>query len=109
MSESRCRTPQATKAGTLTAAASLAIPDKRRRVQVPASHRLFQPVDDFLSIFGILSTERPSDNNALDRLCHIEPGAPNRRVERHHPVIKEPAHQLRGEVSSQIIQHEKNA
>src|SRR5579859_343531 len=97
------------EAGTFASSSAFTIPDKGRRVLVPASHGLFQPVNHFLSILRILSTKSPPDKNALYRLCHIQPGPTNRRVERHHPMVKEPTHQLRGEMSCQIIQHQKNA
>src|SRR2546421_1915854 len=56
----------------------------------------------------MLTGERSADNDALYRLGHIQPGATNRRIEGHHPMIEAPAHQVRREMSRQIIedQHE---
>src|SRR5450631_1053066 len=68
------------------AAAALAIPDKGRRVFVPTSDRLLQPVNDFLGIFGMLAGESTRHNDALHGFCHVQPRSPNRRVERHHPM-----------------------
>src|SRR5947209_10958515 len=52
----------------------------------------------------MLTGECSADNDALHRLSHIQPGATNRRIERHHPMIEAPAHQVRREMSRQIIQ-----
>src|SRR5258708_32736829 len=54
----------------------------------------------------MLPSESAAHNDALHRFRHIQPRAANGRVERHHPMIKEPAYQIIREMSRQIIQHQ---
>jgi hypothetical protein len=57
----------------------------------------------------VLPTERPSDTNALDGRCPVQPGAAYRRGERHHPMVTEPTHPISGEMSGQRIPHQHHA
>jgi hypothetical protein len=62
---------------------AFAIPDKRRRLRIPASRRLLEPAPDLLRAVRVLSSERAALEHALDRLGHVEPTAAHGRVERH--------------------------
>src|SRR5258708_6734815 len=94
MSQRCSRPPEPSQTCPLTSSSSFAIPDKRCGILVPTCHGLFQPVHDLQGALRILSAERTTDDDALHRLGHVEPGAPNGRVERHHPMVKQPAYQI---------------
>ncbi|SRR6266700_2917425 len=73
---------------------SLAIPDKGGRILVPTGDGFFQPVNDLLLRLRVLPRKGASDQNALHRLCHIQPGTPKWRVERHDAMLKKPGDHL---------------
>src|SRR5271157_3183581 len=88
---------------------SLTIPHKRRGFFVPPFHGLLQPVDDLLGALRMLAGQSAGHNDALHRLGHVEPRAAHRRVERHHPMCKEPAHQVMRHMPGQVIQDQDDA
>src|SRR6516162_6142427 len=103
------RSAQTTKTSPLTTAAALTIPDEGSGVLVPSLDRLFEPLDDLLSALGMLTTESPTDDDALDGFSHVEPRPPDRGIERHDTVIEEPLNQISGQVASQIVQDQDDA
>lgn len=66
---------RATQTGTFASLVALALPDKRGRILVPANDGVFEPLNDLLSGFGMVTGQCPRHNDALDRLGHVEPGA----------------------------------
>ena len=93
----------------LASSSPFAVPHERRGFLVPPFHGLLQPVDDLLGVLGMLSSESTWHNDTLYGLCHVEPRAPNGRVEGHHPMLEAPAHQIIRQMSRQIIQHQDDA
>src|SRR5947207_12916978 len=75
-------------AGADTALAPLAIPDEGGRGGVPARHRVLQPADQFRRALRVLPRQGPADHDPLQGLRHIQPGAAQRRVQRHDPVLE---------------------
>src|SRR5918997_1031071 len=80
---------------------AFAIPDKRRRLRMPAPRRLFKPAADFGRAVGMLSSQRPALEHALDGFGHGEPAAAHGRVERHDAVRAQ--HQLGCLVAGEIV------
>ena len=68
-----------------------ASPDERGRVAIPATGGGLQPLDDLLRAGRALAGQSPTDDDALDRFRHVQPTPGDRRVERHHPVLHQPA------------------
>ena len=71
------------QAGTLSgnpiamaAGLALAAPDEWGRLAIPASRGRLQPSDDLVWGLGMLAGQGPSDEDALDRFGHIQPGSP---------------------------------
>ena len=79
---------------SLASLVALAFPDEGRWIAVPANDSVFEPLDDLLSGFGVLTSQRTRYNDPLHRLCHVEPGARKWSVERHDAMMKEPDHQI---------------
>ena len=73
MQDSSTRTAEPTQPRTFPATATLAVPDKRCGSPVPARHGLLQPVDDLLGGLGMLTAQRPADDDALHGFGHIQP------------------------------------
>jgi len=65
-------------------------PLKRGRVPVPATGRGLQPLDDLFGLARMLSSQRTPNEDALDRLIHVQPTASKRCVEYHHPLREHP-------------------
>jgi len=83
-----------------------AAPDEGRRGGVPAAGGGLQPGDDLGDGGGVLAGEGAADEDALDRLGHVQPGPAQRGVERHHPVGEQPQYELRGPVPGQVVEDE---
>jgi hypothetical protein len=94
---------------TFPPSATRAIPHTGRGIGIPASHRLFSPVDDVLSILGVLPSQSARDTDALHRFRPVQPGAADGCGERHHAMLEEPLHQITGQVPCQGIQHQHDA
>jgi hypothetical protein len=74
--------------GALASPPAFAVPDERRRVLVPPSHRLFQPRDELVGRLGMLARQRAAVQDALEGLRHIEPGAGQGCIERQDAVLE---------------------
>src|SRR3954451_12018621 len=83
-------------AAALPSELALAGPDEGGGVGVPAARGRFEPVDDVVRGGGGLPGQCTADEDALDRLGHVQPGAADRRVERHDAVLNQPEHEGRG-------------
>jgi len=87
----------ATSAGAFTPHGAFAAPLERGGGHVPPRHRRREPVFHILRALGMLTRQRPADHDALDGLGQVQPGAPQRGVERHHAMGAQPAdHRLVG-------------
>src|SRR5215207_8765376 len=54
---------------------AFAVPDKRGRLLIPVPRGLLKPAPDLVWAVRVLSVQRPSLEDALNRLRHIEPAA----------------------------------
>ena len=92
---------------TLTAACAseltLAAPLEGGGVGVPAARGRFEPVDDVVWGRRGLAGEGAADEDALDRLGHVQPGAAEWGVERHDAVFNQPQHERGGLVAAEIV------
>ena len=96
-------------AAALAPELALAGPLERGGVGVPAARGGFEPVDDVVRGGRGLAGERAADEDALDRLGHVQPGAAERGVERHDAVLDQPQDQARGLVAAQVVQDQQQA
>src|SRR5215213_8616862 len=96
-----------TLAAALAAELALAVPGEGSRVGVPAARGRLEPVDDVVRGGRCLSGERATDEDALDRLGHVEPGAAQRGIQRHDAVLDQPQHQTRGLMAGQIVEDQQ--
>src|SRR5688572_2070932 len=69
---------------------ALAGPLEGRGIGVPAPRRRFEPVDDVVWGCRGRTGERAADDDALDRLGHVQPGATERGVQWHNAVLDQP-------------------
>ena len=67
-----------------------------------------EPGHDFCHRRGVLPIQRPPLENPLDALGHVQPRTTHRRVQRHDPVLEEPADEPRRLVPGQVIQHQEH-
>src|SRR6266699_5314510 len=104
----RSRASETFEPCTLPALAALPMPHERGRVLIPASHRLFQPVNDLLRTLRVLTRQGPAHQDALHRLRRIQPRAGKRRVERHDAMFEEPANDGVTVMACQIIPHQNH-
>jgi hypothetical protein len=51
----------------------------------------------------MVALERTTDEDALDGLGHVQPGAAERRVERHDAVVEQPADDRPTQVAGQVV------
>ncbi len=75
---------------------------------IPSSCCGFQPLDDLCRTCGALPGQSTANQDALNRLRHIQPTACNRRIERHHALLHQPMHQFQRLVPTQIVQHQQH-
>ncbi len=78
----------------LAACSPLATPHEGRRVGVPAPYFRRQPGHQLGAGLRMVTLQRPPRENALHRLGQVQPGATQRRVERHDAVLEQPAAQV---------------
>ena len=95
-------------AAALATEQALAGPLEGRGVGVPAARGGFEPVDDVVRGSRCLAGERAADEDALDRLGHVQPGAAEWGVERHDAVLNEPQHERRGLVAAQVVEDQQH-
>ncbi len=76
---------------------------------IPALDGVGKPVFEGLHSIDILSLYRSSDENALHRFGHIEPGASARRVQESNAAFMTPTHPIVTVMACQIIQNEQHA
>jgi hypothetical protein len=100
---------QSSLAGPLSALIALAEPDKRGRIGIPASDGVVEPGDQLLLGLGMLSVEGTADDDALDRLGQVQPGAANRSVERHDAMLEQPTDDGPTVVAGQVVPDQEEA
>src|SRR4249920_272869 len=97
---------------TLTAALAsklaLAAPDERCRIGVPAARGRFEPAHDVRWRVRRLPIEGAADEDALDGLGHVQPGATQRRVQGHDAVRDQPEDERWRLVTAQIVEHQEH-
>ena len=103
MLNSCTRSSQASEASPFPPTPTFPIPDKGRRMFIPASDGLLEPVDDLLSRLGVLTGEGTPNDDALQRLGHVEPGARERGIERQNATLQEPTHHVVRQMPRQVI------
>ena len=86
---------------------AFAVPDKRRRLRIPAPRRLLEPAADRRRAVGMLPGERAALEHALDRLRHVEPAAAHGRVQGHDALREQPQHQFGCLVTGKIVPHQQ--
>jgi hypothetical protein len=65
---------------------AFAVPEEGRGVLVPGACRLLEPGADLGGAVRVLPVEGATLEDALDGLCHVQPTAAERGVERHDAV-----------------------
>ncbi len=97
-----------TSTAPLASELALATPDERCRIGVPAARGLFEPAHDVFWRVRRLPFERTADEDALDGLGHVQPGATERRVEGHDAMFDQPEDERGGLVAAQIVEHQEH-
>ena len=109
MSEGGRGGAQAPLSGALAALEALAVPDERSGVGIPARDRVVEPGNQVVLGRRLLSVEGAADDDPLDGLGHVQPGAADRRVERHDPMVEQPANDRPAQVAGQIVPDQEQA
>src|SRR5712692_10561521 len=97
----------AAQVGALTAKVTAAGPNERRGVCVPAASGFFEPVHDVFRRSWRRAVQCAVDENPLDRLGHIQPGAAQRTVERHDAMFEQPHDERWRLMAGQIVQNQQ--
>jgi len=92
----------------LASEVALASPDEGCGIGIPAACGRFEPVDEVVGTRRGLSGESAADEDALDRLGHVQPGAAQGRIQRHDSVCDQPEDQARRLVASEVVQHQQH-
>lgn len=87
---------------------ALTTPDEGCGVGIPAACRGFEPVDDVVGGGWGLSIKGAADEDALDRLGHVQPGATERGVQRHDAMLDQPEDKARGLVAGQVVEDQQH-
>src|SRR6188768_3498607 len=80
----------------LASSGPLAGPLEGGGVGIPAPGGGFEPLDDVVRRGRRLAGQRATDEDTLDRLGHVQPGAAERGVQRHDAMGDQPEDQARG-------------
>src|SRR5579859_6942370 len=65
---------QAAQASAFATSAPFAIPDEGGWLRIPARNRFLQPGDHLRRSLRVLARQGTPDDDALDRLRHVQPG-----------------------------------
>src|SRR3989442_15562185 len=76
----------ATSTGALAPRGSFAAPLEWGGGGVPATHGRREPSAEVVRALGLVAGQGPADDDTLDRLGQVQPGAAQRGVERHPPL-----------------------
>src|SRR6187455_1165696 len=94
---------QATLSGALATFVALPAPDEGGWMGVPAGDGVVEPGDELILGLWVVAIEGAADEDALDRLSHVQPGAAERGVERHDAVVEQPADDRPTQVAGQVV------
>src|SRR5215211_5326707 len=103
MSEGGRGATEASLSGALAALEALAVPDEGSGVGVPARDGVVEPGDQVVLGLGMLPVEGAADDDPLDGFGHVQPGAADRRVERHDAMMEQPADDGPAQVAGQVV------
>jgi hypothetical protein len=87
----------------LAALEPFAVPGERGRVSIPAGDGVVEPGDQVVLGLGMVALEGTADDDPLDRLGQVQPGAAERGVERQDAVLEQPADDRPAEVAGQVV------
>jgi hypothetical protein len=90
-------------AHSLPARPACAAPLEGGRILIPGPGGRLQPLNDLLRRLRMLPRECSPGENPLDGFGQVQPTAPQRRVQRHDPVLPQPAEQLRRVMPRQVV------
>src|SRR4051794_8859372 len=85
------------------------MPDERGRVGIPAGDGVVEPGDELLLGLGMVAVEGAADDDPLDRLGEVEPGAAEWGIERHDAVLEQPADDRPAEMAGQVVPDQEEA
>ena len=86
---------------------ALPTPDEGCRVGVPATGGGFEPAHDVGRRVRGLAFECAAHEDALDGLGHVQPGAAQWRIQRHHAMLDQPEDERGGLVAAQIVEDQE--
>src|SRR5215204_2332475 len=93
----------APSAGPLSALVALAVPGERGRVGIPAGDGVVEPGDELILGLWVVALEGAADDDPLDRLGQVQPGAADRGIEWHDAVLEQPADDRPAQVAGQVV------
>src|SRR5712692_8163343 len=96
------------RVGSIAPRVTLATPDERGPMPIPAHDCFSEPVLEHLNVGGVLPVERSPFDDALDRLGHIEPRARGGRPEQEDAMLSAPLHETVALMPREIVQNEQH-
>jgi len=87
---------------------SLATPEKRRRLTVPATSGRLQPLDNLLWRLRMLAIQGPALADPLHGFRHVQPRAAQRGIERHDAMREQPQHEGSRGMPGEIVEHQEH-
>src|SRR5215213_6675138 len=93
----------APSAGPLSALVALAVPGERCRVGIPAGDGVVEPGDELILGLRVVALEGAADDDPLDGLGQVQPGAADRGVQRHDAVPEQPADDRPTQMPGQVV------
>ena len=76
---------------------------------VPAGDGVVEPGDQVILGLGMVALEGAADDDPLDRLGQVQPGAAERGIQRHDAVLGQPADDRPAEVAGQVVPDQEEA
>lgn len=76
---------------------------------IPPFDRVGKPIFEDLYVIDMVPLQGSSDDDALHRLRHIEPGTSTGRVQQPNAMFVTPGHHIAAVMAGQIIQNEQHA
>ena len=100
---------EAAGASALAALLAFAAPFEASGRGIPASDGVFEPSDQLLLALWMLAGEGATADDALERFGHVQPGAAERRVQRHDAMLEQPVNDRPTEMPGEIVPDEDGA
>ena len=101
--------PVASRLGAVPPGMALASPDERSGMAIPPGDGVGEPLFEHFHVVDVMAFECPSDNNALHRFGHIEPGAGIGGVQQAEPALGTPVDQIITAMPHQVIQDQQQS